>query len=180
MITDCRMLTGWDTAFWLATATQGKPTKNYPAPSWIRKMIKAEHSPIRGVMYMWTWENMPYWVSVHISRHKVGIEHYVSTQRSDRTGKPREDKRQDTPVMHTCIANVQALLTVSRKRLCGKASLETRHAWQMLVDAITAVDPILGVELLPDCEYRGKCHEMQPCGRPGMVLTGSSVIGGPV
>ena len=67
---------------------------------WKTKMLKAEHSPIRKMSVSFTWVNIPSWVSVHFVRHKFGIEHFVSTQRSDRTGVDRNKKPQDSPVNH--------------------------------------------------------------------------------
>lgn len=40
-------------------------------------------------------------------------------------------------------ANAQGLINMSRKRLCGCASTETRQAWKALLEEIKKVDPIL-------------------------------------
>ena len=70
------------------TIRLGAGTKE-PKPSWKRRILLAEHSPIRKLLVSWKWGNLPYWVSVHFVRHKYGIEHFVSTQRTDRTGEDR-------------------------------------------------------------------------------------------
>ena len=101
----------------------------YPSESWKKTILLAEHSPIRRIRFSWKWENLKSWISVHFVRHKFGIEHWVTTQRADRTGIDRDASRQDTRVSHECEANAQALIFISRRRLCSQASLETRQAW---------------------------------------------------
>ena len=125
---------------------------------------KGEHSPIRLMQFAWKWSDLPYWVSVHIVRHKIGIEHFVSTQRTDRTGVDRTERPQNAPVLHQCQANAQALITISRKRLCSGASAETRQAWQLLKDEIAKVEPELASCMVRECVYRGFCPEMYGCG----------------
>ena len=58
------------------------------------------------------------------------IEHIVTTKRTDRTGVSRDELEQGSLVNHECDANAQALINISRKRLCHCASPETRKAWQ--------------------------------------------------
>lgn len=135
---------------------------------WKNKILKAEHSPIRQRLYIWTWYDIPYWVSVHIVRHKIGIEHFVKTSRSDKTGVDRTKLPQDTPVNHKCIANAQALINISRKRLCFQASKETRDAWVMLKEKIKEIDSIMSINMVPECVYRGFCPEFSSC---GFILT---------
>ncbi len=135
-----------------------------PSSKWKKTILLAEHSPIRKLVFNWKWLDLPYWVSVHIVRHKFGIEHFVSTQRSDRTGESREGKRQDAPVMHECAANAQAVMTISRKRLCMQASPETRAAWKLVVDAIAEKEPEVAECCVPECVYRGFCPEFRSCG----------------
>ncbi len=131
---------------------------------WKKRILLAEHSPIRKLCFNWKWEDLPYWVSVHFVRHKFGIEHFVSTQRSDRTGEDRTEKGQAAPVMHECFANTQAVLFMSRRRLCGQASAETRQAWKAVVDEIAKVEPEVASCCVPECVYRGFCPEFKPCG----------------
>ena len=73
--------------------TVGKDKGVYPTAAWKKKILLAEHSPIRLMQFAWKWSDLPYWVSVHIVRHKIGIEHFVSTQRTDRTGVDRTGGR---------------------------------------------------------------------------------------
>ena len=145
------------------TIRQGAGTGE-PSARWKKRILLAEHSPIRKLNFGWKWVNLPYWVSVHFVRHKFGIEHFVSTQRSDRTGVQRDANRQDAPVMHECFANAQAVMFISRRRLCGQASPETRAAWQLVVDEIAKVEPEVASCCVPECVYRGFCPEFKPCG----------------
>lgn len=147
-----------------ALNTIGKNKGSYPTASWKKKLLLSEHSPIRLMHFSWKWQDLPYWVSVHIVRHKVGIEHFVSTQRSDRTGITRDELPQGAPVMHQCEADAQALITISRKRLCSCASPETRKAWQLVKDEIAKVEPELASCMVRECVYRGFCPEMFGCG----------------
>lgn len=144
--------------------TVGKTRGSYPDAKWKRALILAEHSPIRKLKFSWRWIDLPYWVSVHFVRHKVGIEHFVKTQRSDRTGTDRRDLPQGAPVNHECEADGQAMITISRKRLCGCASPETRAAWQLVKDAAAQVEPELASCMVRECVYRGFCPEMFSCG----------------
>lgn len=135
-----------------------------PTDSWKKTILLAEHSPIRRIRCSWQWSDLKSWISVHFVRHKHGIEHWVSTQRSDRTGVDRNKSPQDTPVIHECEANAQALIFISRRRLCNQAAPETRAAWKEVVDEVTKLDPVLGSVLVPECVYRGFCPEFQTCG----------------
>ncbi len=145
------------------TIRLGEGDKDPPA-RWKKRILLAEHSPVRKLCLNWKWEDLPYWVSVHFVRHKYGIEHFVSTQRTDRTGETRDEKRQDAPVIHECFANAQAVMFISRRRLCSQASAETRAAWRLVVDAIAEVEPELAECCVPECVYRGFCPEFKSCG----------------
>lgn len=136
----------------------------YPTDSWKKTILLAEHSPIRKIRFSWRWKDLKSWVSVHFVRHKFGIEHWVSTQRSDRTGNDRDSSRQDTPVIHECEANAQALIFISRRRLCRQASPETRAAWLEVKEDVEKCDPILASVMVPECIYRGFCPEFRSCG----------------
>lgn len=144
--------------------TIGMNTGKYPDSKWKLQLIMAEHSPIRKLKFSWRWKDLPYWVSVHIVRHKIGIEHFVKTQRSDRTGVDRNELPQGAPVSHECEADAMALINISRKRLCGCASPETREAWQLVKDEVKKVEPELAHCMVKECVYRGFCPEMFGCG----------------
>lgn len=144
--------------------TIGKSTGKYPDTNWKLKLIRAEHSPIRKLKFSWRWIDIPYWVSVHMVRHKVGIEHFVKTQRTDRTGQDRNELLQGALVSHECEADAQALINISRKRLCTCASLETRNAWTLVKNEVAKVEAELARCMVKECIYRGFCPEMFGCG----------------
>ena len=135
-----------------------------PSSSWKKRMLLSEHSPIRRLSLEFIWRNLKYWVSVHIVRHKVGIEHWVSTQRTDRTGVSRDESLQSAEVTHKVLTNPQSLITISRKRLCRNASPETQEAWAELLGTIKDSQPELYSVCVPDCVYRGHCYEYKTCG----------------
>jgi hypothetical protein len=66
--------------------------------------------------------------------------------------------------MHECFANAQAVMFMSRRRLCSQASPETRAAWKLVVDEISKQEPEVGACCVPECVYRGFCPEFKPCG----------------
>jgi len=135
-----------------------------PSSKWKTKILLAQHSPIRLIFIRWKWYNLPYWVSVHFVRHHEGIDHFVRSQRSDRTGIDRNELRQDEPVTHECCANMQAILNISEKRLCNLASKETTNAWERVIEAIKEKHPELAALCVKPCQRTGICEEMKPCG----------------
>lgn len=135
-----------------------------PSSVWKRKMLLCEHSPIRQLFVKCKFYDLKYWISVHFVRHKFGIEHWVRTQREDRTGVDRNELTQGNLVEHEFLANAQAMINISRKRLCNQASKETREAWQEILDSIKSELPELYDTCVPDCIYRGWCYEYKSCG----------------
>jgi hypothetical protein len=135
-----------------------------PSSLWKKRMLLAEHSPIRQLFFKWKWYDLMYWVSVHFVRHKIGIEHWVRTQRTDRTDINRNDLPQSNFVEHECEANAQSIINISRKRLCSAASPETRQAWKAVLESIRETDPELYNACVPECIYRGYCYEYKTCG----------------
>lgn len=141
----------------------GNPTENSPSNKFITDILISEHSPIRLGHISWTWEGIKSWVSVHFARHWLGWDKFVSTQRSDRTGDNRDDKPQSTPVDMDIDANIQALINVSRYRLCYKASPETRQEMENIKKAIGEIEPQVANVLVPNCIYRCGCPEFTSC-----------------
>lgn len=165
MIKWIELIDTWESVKEAARSTIGKEGHGtYPSDDWKKRILLAEHSPIRRLRVRWKWVDLPYWVSVHLVRHKIGIEHWVSTQRTDRTGVDRNAKTQDAPITHECEANAQALINISRKRLCMQAAPETRRAWMEVKSEIAKCDPVLASCMVPECIYRGFCPEMKSCG----------------
>ena len=63
------------------------------------------------------------------------------------------------------IINAEALMNMAHKRLCSKASPETRKLMAMIKHEIEEVDPALAKHLVPMCVYRGGiCSEPKSCG----------------
>lgn len=135
-----------------------------PSSNWKLRMLRCEHSPIRQIVIKWKWRDIFYWVSTHFVRHKFGVEHWVRTQRTDRTGVDRNKEPQAALVEHECEANAQAIINISRKRLCNGASPETREAWKEFLEKIKDKQPELYSSCVPDCIYRGHCFEFYSCG----------------
>ena len=160
-------LTDWKLVMNLARQTVNKKQLDKePSDTFKNQILYSEHSPIRALMFKIDLIDIPYWVSVHLARHKHGVEHFITTQRSDRTGEDRNNKPQSATVTHTMIINAQAIINISRKRLCGKASMETRDVWRRVKFEMKKIDPILHGYMVPDCTYRGDmCCESEPCAR---------------
>jgi len=136
-----------------------------PKSEWKRKILLSEHSPIRQLSIKAKWYDLKYWVSVHFVRHWLGIIHWVTTQRNDRTGEDRDGKSQDSFVSHEFEANAQAIINISRKRLCTQAHPETKKAWELFLDeAVEPNEPELRKCCVKDCVYRGWCYEYKTCG----------------
>ena len=126
----------------------------------------AEHSPIREKIYHIEFHGIPYWIANHFRTHFIGANYYISTSREDRTAAQtsRHELPQDAPVNLLMSANAQALINISRKRLCGKAHPETRKVWESVVRLMRDVDEVMAEFMVRECVYRGGvCHEDTPC-----------------
>ncbi len=129
-----------------------------PSDKFKKRILIAEHSPIRDIYIKWRWLQIPHWVVVHWVRHKW--EKFVATQRTDRTGINRHTLSQDAPSDMTGEANIQNLIDTNRKRLCFQASKETREcAEDLKVTIHEEVDKYIADVFVPNCIYRGGCSE---------------------
>ena len=135
-----------------------------PSSSWKRKLLLAEHSPIRRGCISWKWQEIPYYVSTHFARHHEGCEKFVGTERTDRTGVDRETRSQTNPVPMEMDANIQALINISCKRLCTCADPATREYWKQVLLAIKEYDEDIFWACVPQCIKSGGCPEFYPCG----------------
>lgn len=171
-----------------ARRTWGKdPIDHEPKDSWKREILLAEHSPIRLLEYDFTLEDVRQWVTVHLVRHHIGCEKFVHTQRQDINSEVEKITKELIEILReenllrpgwrerdymfqgesndldmTC--NAQAFINISRRRLCiGCASPETRRAWELVIEALREVDPILAEKCAPECIYRGFCPERRRC-----------------
>lgn len=145
--------------------TVGKET-NKPATERFKKdMLRARHSPIRELRFVFYLTDIPYWVSVHLCRH-VHAQPYVRTQRNDRQSDyDRTKAPQDAPVDMMWSVNGEELITIANKRLCNLASKETKKLVKMICKAVIEVCPEFKAELVPMCVRNGGvCYEMFPCG----------------
>lgn len=139
---------------------------------WKRRMLRAEHSPIRTLMFTIKVE-LPYWVSTHFVRHKYGIEHYVTTQRNDRQGRyDRTKAPQGAMVTHIMDVNAQELMNMARMRLCGQAAQETREVMEAICQQVEETNPEFLEFLAPKCFFRGGCNEFRSCGYYDRIVKG--------
>lgn len=135
-----------------------------PSQAWKRKLLLCEHSPLRRGEISWKWEEIPYAISTHFARHHIGCEKFVATERTDRTGIPREERSQMNPVMMEMDANIQALINISAKRLCTSADPTTQKYWRAVLEAVREYDEDIFWACVPQCVRCGGCPEYTNCG----------------
>jgi len=128
------------------------------------------HSPLRAMTYRFFLIGIPSWVSVHLVRHHIGCQPYVTSQRNDRTGAetPRSDVPQGALVNMVWDMNANAVITISKARLCMNASGETRQVVELMKTELEKgdrYDQILAAEMGPSCEIYNVCFEPKECGR---------------
>lgn len=165
-----RHATSWVRALNFARRTVGKPEKpdNHNVSSaWKNEMLMAEHSPIRSKEYDISVSGIRQWVTTHLVRHWMGFIPFIHSQREDRRqlDVPRDELPQGALNDGDFAANAQALINISRRRLCHlHPSKETREAWESVRYAIWKIDPDMSDAMVPECVYRGFCPEKQTCG----------------
>ena len=152
-----------------ALVTVGKAAKTEPDEEWKRRILRARHSPIRELKFVFLLDGIPSWVATHLSRHHEGVQPYIMSQRNDRQKEyDRNAARQDAPVRMIWSLNAEGLMNVANKRLCMQTSEETRGVVQEMCCIAEAAEPALSGLLVPMCVYHGGiCHEMHPCRRRG-------------
>ena len=128
-----------------------------PSKTFMNNIYFSEHSPIRDKMFVIELRGIPYWLSVHLVRHSQGVTPYVSSQRDDRHDNPipREQLPQGELVNMDMTLNAQAMINISRKRLCRMASKETREVWEQVIKELYKIDEELAKNCVPNCVYRG-------------------------
>ena len=157
----------WTLVESIARMTSNLPEKDTtPTDSWKRRILMARHSPIRELRFGIMLEDIPTWVATHLVRH-VHAQPYVSSQRNDRQDKyDRNAARQDAPVNMYWTMNAEELMIIANKRLCEKASEETREVVKEICRQVVELCPEFSEVLVPICVYHGgACHEMQPCNK---------------
>jgi hypothetical protein len=155
--------TQWCEVLNTARVTVGKKVLEFKEPSdkFKEDMIRSEHSPLRNLTFTIQIEGIKSWVATHFTRHTLGFEPFVKTQRTDRTGEPtpRDDLPQGAPVDMFITLNAQAFINVSSRRMCHESSKETRGVWYRIIGKLKALEPALASACVPQCVYRGFCPE---------------------
>lgn len=130
----------------------------------LEKIYRCEHSPMRTQIFWIEMLGIPTSASVHLVRHKIGVDHFVQTMRDDRGANHVADR--NTLVNHAMLINAQEVINIARKRLCMSAHPKTREVVEAIKCGIARVDLYLAWAMVPECEYRGGvCHELKSCGR---------------
>lgn len=155
----------WILAKKCTLVTVGKETDKLPTENFKKEILRARHSPIRELRFVFYLTDIPCWVSVHLCRH-VHAQPYVKTQRNDRqSGYDRTKAPQDAPVDMMWSMNAEELITIANKRLCNLASKETRDLVRMICKEVVNLCPEFKDELVPMCVRNGGvCYEIFPCG----------------
>ena len=128
-----------------------------PSDKFMDNIYFSEHSPIRDRMFVVEIKGVKSWVATHFVRHSIGVTPYVSSQRDDRHDNPisRDNMPQSALVNMDLTLNAQAMINVSRKRLCHMASNETREVWKEVIKQLSKIDKQLAKNCVPNCIYRG-------------------------
>lgn len=166
MKVDITRVTTWTDVLNAARFTQRKePLDKEPSDDFKRKIIRAEHSPLRCLMFNIDFYDIPYYVSVHLVRH-VHAQPFVSSSRPDVIveNAPRAEQKKSDPVNMRLFLNAQEIINISKVRMCRKAEAETRLLWFSVVKELYKTEPLLATACVPSCIYRGFCPELKPCG----------------
>lgn len=156
-----QQLNDWVLVRNLARLTQGKPPIfTEVSEEFKRKMLISRHEPLKAINYVITVE-CPQWVAMHLVRHKHSL-HFVQSIRDDITGETRDPNK---IIQYTFIANPVGLMDIAEKRLCKKASYETRKLMRLICLEFESIEPLLFERLEPQCIVKGYCPEQfKPCG----------------
>lgn len=148
-------------------ATVKKPELGHePSRAFKRKILMAEHDPIRDIIIKFRWRDIKYWIAMHFKTHIWRSR--TDSQRNDRQNRYDRNKApQDSPVDFIGDPNAQHLIDSSRKRLCRQSAVETREYWEDLKVVIHGPEPEISDVMVPNCVYRCGCPEMTKCGTEG-------------
>lgn len=164
---EIKRITSWERVLNACRMTVNKKyLAKEPSDEFKKALIRSEHSPLRMLEYDITIHDVPYWIHAELCRHHIGVEKFVTTSRPDRVpgGKSRHELPQDALVSMTLSMNAQAIINVSRLRLCRKAAQETQDVWHAVIGKLREVEPLLADACVRNCLYRGFCPEIEPCG----------------
>lgn len=167
-----KRFTEWSSVLDSARTTVGKDSLNKePSEEFKKAILIAEHSPIRALQFEVIWEDIPYYVAMHLRTHSIGFMsgeddlYFVQTQRTDRTQKERDKLPQDALVRLRVIINAHSIINVSRVRLCKLADSQTRKAWVEFIIKLSEIEPLFASLAVPNCVYRKFCPEtVKSCG----------------
>ena len=171
-------VTSWTDVLNAARFTQRLSLKSgEPSVKWKKKIIKAEHSPLRCLMFNIDFYDIPNYTMVHLVRH-VHAKPFVSTSRPDIDGKQlsREEQRKTDPVNMRLFLNAQEIINISKVRLCNKAEAKTKIIWRQVVEELRKIEPELANACVPNCIYRGFCPEFESCGFANSELFNLKVV----
>lgn len=157
----------WHHDMWLlikkvAYRTIGKDTSKYPTSEWKTRILKARHTPIRLGTFVIELSDIPSYVATHIVRHHQGIEKFVESRREDK-GYSQTKIHRLTPVNLVIWINFEALMEISKKRLCNNTDPRTRKIWGTLLEAIKNIEPELYALCHPRCWWEKECNEFHSC-----------------
>lgn len=158
--------TPWSRALDAARRTIGKePLHKEPSDNWKAEMLLSEHSPIKLVEYAIHFQGLRQWVGVHLLRHEHALP-FIHSQREDRRklNCSRDELPQGSENDQDFIVNAQTLINISRKRLCFRASKETREAWKAVKAEVAKQDRVMADKMVKNCVYSGFCRELKCCG----------------
>ena len=160
-------VTSWTDVLNAARFTQRKTLLDKePSDNFKKSIVKAEHSPLRCLMFNIDLYDIPYYAAMHFRTHKLVHAPFVSTSRPDIDGtqKPRNEQKKDEPVNMRLFIDAQEIIAISKVRLCNKAEFQTRSIWHQVIAELAKQEPILANACVPSCIYRGACPELKPCG----------------
>ena len=158
--------TSWTDVLNAARFTQRKKLLDKePSVEFKKKIIKAEHSPLRCLMFNIDLYDIPRFVSDHLVRH-IHAQPFVSTGRHDIIQElpSRHEQRMDDLYNMRLFLNAQEIINISKVRLCNKAEETTRKIWRQVVEELRKTEPELANACVPQCYYRGFCPEFESCG----------------
>lgn len=129
-----------------------------PNEEWRKKLLICRHSPLRIGTILIHFEDVPYYVAMHLVRH-VHSTPFVGTSREDRTGVPREERKQTDLINFDMYMNVEEFMNISERRLCYCADINTLTLWKMVVEEIGKYDKAIEWASVPQCVAHGGCIE---------------------
>lgn len=159
-------VTSWTDVLNAARFTQRKECLDKePSVEFKKRIIKAEHSPLRCLMFNIDLYDIPRFVSDHLVRH-VHAQPFVSTGRHDIIQElpSRHEQRMDDLYNMRLFLNAQEIINISKVRLCNKAEETTRKIWRQVIEELRKIEPELANACVSNCIYRGFCPEFKSCG----------------